>query len=150
MGSEKISGVQFGVMSHYVKLLSFENANIDYRAFNLIPRLKIEVDVEVASDLLASNTYAVSLDFTTDASLQDKNYYKLRLIYTGIFSTLGIPEGSLQAMLFVECPNIIFPFARQILYKTTRDGGHEPLSIDPINFFDEFIESHKIGAMNEL
>ena len=146
MSSDKIGNMQFGVISHYVKLLSFENINIDYQEFGATPKLDVSVDIEVVSDVLAPSTYAVSLNFSTEANSQDKKHFKLRLIYTGIFRISGLPESSLQAMLFVECPKVIFPFARRILYETTRDGGHEPLSIDPINFFDQFIESHKRDA----
>ena len=64
MSSDKIGNMQFGVISHYVKLLSFENINIDYQEFGATPKLDVSVDIEVVSDVLAPNTYAVSLNFS--------------------------------------------------------------------------------------
>jgi preprotein translocase subunit SecB len=47
---------------------------------------------------------------------------------------LNIPQDSLQALLLIECPRLLFPFARRVVADATRDGGFPPLLIDPIDF----------------
>jgi preprotein translocase subunit SecB len=47
---------------------------------------------------------------------------------------MSIPPESLQALLLIECPRLLFPFARRIIADATRDGGFPPLMLDPIDF----------------
>jgi preprotein translocase subunit SecB len=56
------------------------------------------------------------------------------LAYAGIFTLNGIPDNAVEAVLLVECPRLLFPFARNILSETTRDGGFAPVLLQPIDF----------------
>jgi preprotein translocase subunit SecB len=58
----------------------------------------------------------------------------MELSYAGVFMLMHIPKESLQPLLLVECPRLLFPFARRIVADATRDGGFPPLMIDPIDF----------------
>jgi preprotein translocase subunit SecB len=58
----------------------------------------------------------------------------MELVYGGMFGLINIPPDSLQALLLIECPRLLFPFARRIIADTTRDGGFPPLMLDPIDF----------------
>ena len=55
------------------------------------------------------------------------------LAYAGVF-TLNLPNESIEPVLLVECPRILFPFARNILAEVTRDGGFPPVLLQPIDF----------------
>jgi preprotein translocase subunit SecB len=58
----------------------------------------------------------------------------VELTYAGLFSLANVPPDSLQPVLLIECPRLLFPFARRIVADITRDGGFPPLMIDPIDF----------------
>ena len=58
----------------------------------------------------------------------------MELAYGGVFLLANIPEEALQPFLLIECPRLLFPFARRIIADCTRDGGFPPLMIDPIDF----------------
>jgi preprotein translocase subunit SecB len=58
----------------------------------------------------------------------------VELTYAGLFSLSNVPQESLQPVLLIECPRLLFPFARRIVADATRDGGFPPLMIDPIDF----------------
>ena len=60
--------------------------------------------------------------------------FLVEIEYAGLFRLTNIPEQDLEAVLVVECPRQIFPFARRALADVTRDGGYPPLMIDPIDF----------------
>jgi protein translocase subunit secB len=51
----------------------------------------------------------------------------------GIF-TLNVPQEHVQPVLLVECPRLLFPFARNIVADVTRDGGFPPLMLQPVDF----------------
>ena len=58
----------------------------------------------------------------------------MELAYAGAFGLRGIPEESIQPVLLIECPRLLFPFARRIVADIVRDGGMPPLMIEPIDF----------------
>jgi preprotein translocase subunit SecB len=58
----------------------------------------------------------------------------VELVYGGVFKIDGFPQEHVLPILFIECPRLLFPFARQIVAEATRNGGFPPLLIDPIDF----------------
>ena len=67
--------------------------------------------------------------------LENRIAYRIQeLAYGGLFELVNIPADSLQLLLQVECPRLLFPFARRVVADATRDGGFPPLMIDPIDF----------------
>jgi preprotein translocase subunit SecB len=64
--------------------------------------------------------------------------FNTELVYGGVFRISGIPQEHMLPLLFIECPRLLFPFARQIIADATRNGGYPPLMIDPIDFAQMF------------
>lgn len=60
--------------------------------------------------------------------------FLVELEYAGVFEIKNIPENQLHPVLMIECPRIIFPFARRIVSDVTRDGGYPPLMLDIVDF----------------
>lgn len=122
------------VLAQYIKDLSFENPNAPN---SLRPRDKspeINIDVNVNTRSMSDDSYEVELHMEAKATADSDVVFNAELKYSGIFRLQGIPEQSLQPALLIECPRILFPFARQIIADSTRNGGFPPLLIDPIDF----------------
>jgi preprotein translocase subunit SecB len=64
--------------------------------------------------------------------------FNAELVYGGVFRVANFPQEHMLPLLFIECPRILFPFARQIIADATRNGGFPPLLIDPIDFAQMF------------
>ena len=64
--------------------------------------------------------------------------FNAELVYGGVFRIDGFPQEHMLPLLFIECPRLLFPFARQIIADITRQGGFPPLMIDPIDFAQMF------------
>ncbi|MEQ8736944.1 MAG: protein-export chaperone SecB, partial [Hoeflea sp.] len=64
--------------------------------------------------------------------------FNVELVYGGVFRVANFPQEHMLPLLFIECPRILFPFARQIVADATRNGGFPPLLIDPIDFAQMF------------
>ena len=60
--------------------------------------------------------------------------FVVELAYAGVFTLAGIPAETVEPILLVECPRLLFPFARNILSDVTRDGGFPPVLMQPIDF----------------
>lgn len=121
------------VLAQYVKDLSFENpgAPISLQARQQTPQLKI--DVNVGARPVGASEFEVTL--TMEARAGDKEpLFVAEVIYAGLFRVANVPAEHLQPFVLIECPRMLFPFARQILADATRNGGYPPLMIDPIDF----------------
>jgi preprotein translocase subunit SecB len=64
--------------------------------------------------------------------------FNVELVYGGVFRIDGFPQEHMLPLLFIECPRLLFPFARQIIAEATRNGGFPPLMLDPIDFAQMF------------
>ncbi|HCX66865.1 protein-export chaperone SecB [Parvibaculum sp.] len=125
---------QLRVLTQYVKDISFENPNAPQMFGPLEEQPQIGLRVDVGVKRMNDNDYEVTLKISADAKVKDKPMFLVELEYAGLFRLTNIPEKDLEAVLVVECPRQIFPFARRVLADVTRDGGYPPLMIDPIDF----------------
>lgn len=128
------AGAQLRVLTQYVKDLSFENPNAPNSLGPVDEQPSINLRVDVGVKRLADTDYEVALKIGAEAVVKDKPLFIVEAEYAGLFRLTNIPEADLEAVLVVECPRQIFPFARRILADVTRDGGFPPLLIDPIDF----------------
>ena len=122
------------VNGQYIKDLSFE-APTTPGIFALIqqdpPNVNINVDVKAQG--MQNNVFEVVLVIKAECKTGDSVAFILELSYGGVF-TLNVPQEDLEALLLVECPRLLFPFARNIVADATRDGGFPPVMIGPVDF----------------
>lgn len=130
-------GPRLAVLTQYVKDLSFENPRAPQaNPSQLRPEIQVRVDTNARD--LGQSTYEVVLDLKAEARSGSDPLFVAELSYAGVFQISGIPADALQPLLLIQCPTLLFPFARRILADVTRDGGFPPLMIDPIDFVSLF------------
>ena len=76
----------------------------------------------------------MELHLDAKASAGDKVTFAAEIVYAGTFRLENFPQQMLHPAVLIECPRMLFPFARQILAEATRNGGFPPLMLDPIDF----------------
>jgi preprotein translocase subunit SecB len=126
------------ILTQYVKDLSFESpgAPLSLRPRENAPGISINVNVN--ANPIAENDFDVVLTLSAKASEGKDVLFNAELVYGGVFRLVGFPQEHLLPLLFIECPRLLFPFARQIIAEATRNGGFPPLMIDPIDFAQMF------------
>jgi preprotein translocase subunit SecB len=132
-GAEQ-TGPMLSVLAQYIKDMSFENPNAPN---SLRPREKppeIQINVNVGANPLSETDFEVELRLEAKAEEGSDLMFNAELVYAGVFRIQGIPEESMGPAVLIECPRLLFPFARQIISEATRNGGFPPLMIDPIDF----------------
>ena len=136
--SQGTSTPSLNILAQYIKDLSFENpgAPRSLQAREKAPAININVNVN--ANPLTDNDFDVVLTLTAEAKDGDKVLFATELVYGGIFRITGFPQEHMLPVLFIECPRLLFPFARQIVADATRNGGFPPLMIDPIDFAQMF------------
>jgi preprotein translocase subunit SecB len=119
----------------YTKDLSFEvpGAPGIFTSLREQPRVDLQLDVQARPIQDSENVYEVSLQIRADAQADGQTCFIAELVYCGIF-TVTVDQQVLEPVLLVECPRLLFPFARNILADVTRDGGFPPVMLSPIDF----------------
>ena len=121
------------ILGQYLKDLSFENPNTP-QSLSQETAPDIAVSVNVNARPLAANDFEVELHLEAKATANDKVAFAAELVYAGAFRLENFPQQMLHPAVLIECPRLLFPFARQILAEATRNGGFPPLMLDPIDF----------------
>lgn len=126
------------VLAQYVKDLSFESpgAPNSLRGRDKAPGIAINVNVN--ANPLSEAQFDVVLTLNAKASFDKEVLFNVELVYGGVFAVSGFPQEHMLPILFIECPRLLFPFARQIIAEATRNGGFPPLMLDPIDFAQMF------------
>ncbi|HEX5008034.1 MAG TPA: protein-export chaperone SecB [Hyphomonadaceae bacterium] len=123
------------VLAQYVKDLSFENPGLfSNQQGNTAPEIELGIDVRVEPGPPQDHVFAVELRLSAKAKRQETIVFIAELIYVGVFQLQEARREDMEAILLIECPRLLFPFARRIIADITREGGHPPLMIDPIDF----------------
>jgi preprotein translocase subunit SecB len=122
------------VHAQYIKDLSFENPRSPHSLMEQgQPQLGLNVLVKTRQ--LEGSTYEVALVIEADAKTDKSEVvFALELVYGGVFTLGEIPQEAVGPMLLIECPRLLFPFARAVVANTTREAGFPPLQIAPVDF----------------
>ena len=122
------------INSQYIKDLSMEipHAPHIFKKLNENgPKIAVEVNIE--NKPLEENIYNVLMNVTVNGDAKDEKAFILELSYGAVVS-LNIPAEHHEAVLMVEIPHMIYPFARQIVANTMANAGLPPLMLNPIDF----------------
>ena len=133
--------VKFQVLAQFVRDLSFENAVV--RGTGVVPAGQPDIQVQVSLDARkreAEGHFEVISKYKIESKTKDtgQTLFLVELEYGGIFMIEGLPQEQLHPFLLIECPRILFPFARRIISDVTRDGGFPPLNLDMIDFMSMY------------
>ena len=128
--------IKMSVLTQFIRDMSFENVMAQKGVSGEVqPDVNVQVNLD-AQKRAQDHQYQVSMKLVIDSSSKDKQtkLFLLELDYGGIFHIEGIPDDQLHPFLLIECPRMLFPFARRIVSDVTRDGGFPPLNLENIDF----------------
>jgi len=127
-------GPALNALVQYTKDLSFENPNAPQSLGPQESAPNISIQVNVNARQLAETDFEVSLVLEGSAGEGAGTLFKFELDYAGVFRLTNVPADQAHPVVMIECPRLLFPFARQIIADAVRNGGFPPLYIDPIDF----------------
>ncbi len=118
---------QLNVVAQYIKDFSFENPNAPQSLTTGPTPPQIAIQINVAAKPLAENDIEVTLKLDGKAENAGNLMFRFELEFAGVFRIQNVPPESLNAVVLIECPRLLFPFAREIIATTVRNGGFPPL-----------------------
>jgi preprotein translocase subunit SecB len=128
------SAPMLNALVQYTKDFSFENPNAPRSLGPQDKAPNISIQVNVNAKQVAELDFEVNIVLEGSAGEGAETLFKFELDYAGIFRLQNIPQADMHPVVMIECPRLLFPFARQIIADAVRSGGFPPLYIDPIDF----------------
>jgi preprotein translocase subunit SecB len=137
VGAQAEAAPQLNVLAQYVKDLSFENPNAPRSLQQQQGQPSINIQINVNAKPLSGNEYEIELKIEGRAEVPGANplfLFGFDLLYAGVFRIVNVPQENLHPVIMIECPRLLFPFARELIATAVRNGGFPPLMIDPVDF----------------
>jgi len=140
------------VLAQYIRDLSFENGLA--QGSLTMPVGQPDIQVQVSLDARKRDTehqFEVTTKFRIESKVKEGNQtlFIVEMEYGGLFHIEGVPQDQMHPFLLIECPRILFPFARRIISDITRDGGFPSLNLDMIDFMalyrQELLRQQQLG-----
>jgi preprotein translocase subunit SecB len=122
------------LIGQYIRDLSFENPGAPASIMTGGANPGFQVSINVGVKKQADDIFAVELTLNAKAEREKVVLFAVELVYGGVFRLRNVPEAQLAPLLMIECPRLIFPFARQVLANVTQQGGFPPLMMEPVDF----------------
>jgi preprotein translocase subunit SecB len=130
-GSE--SAPSFEIQRIYVKDSSYEAPNTPH-TFTEDWKPEVQLNLETKSNRIQDNVHEVVLSVTATVASSKKSAFLVEVHQAGIFMISGFPQEQLHHMLGSFCPNILFPYAREMISDLVVRGGFPQLILAPVNF----------------
>ncbi|HZT26802.1 MAG TPA: protein-export chaperone SecB [Pseudolabrys sp.] len=122
------------VVAQYIKDFSFENPNAPRSMMPTGQQPQIAIQIKVDANPMAEGDVEVALKLEGKAENSGNLMFAFDLTYAGVFRVRNVPQESMSPVVMIECPRLLFPFAREIIANTVRNGGFPPLLLDPVDF----------------
>ena len=126
-------GPGFGIEKLYLKDVSVEVPNSP-EIFTSRETPKISVELNNNAKPLPEGFFEVALQITVTSKIADKTAFLIDVTQAGIFAVKNLPEESLEPILAITCPNILFPYAREAISDLITKAGFTTVLLNPINF----------------
>lgn len=146
--SAETNGPAFTVEKIYVKDVSFEVPG-GPAIFNEQAQPQLQMNLNQSVQRLNENAFEVVLGITLTCSANEKTLYVAEVKQAGVFGLVGFDAQTLDAMLGTHCPNVLYPYTRQLISDLIQAGGFPPFYLQPINFDALYAEGLRQRAQQQ-
>lgn len=137
----------FTMDKFYVKDLSLEIPHAP-QIFLQMDNPQIDIELHTASAAIAEGVYEVNVNTTVTAKVAEKIMFLIEAKQAGIFSIRNLAAPELEAVLAVMCPNILFPYLREVISDVSVRAGFPPIFLNPVNFDVLYQQKKQVDADN--
>ena len=125
---------QLSLQKIYTKDVSFEAPGAPQIFQGTASQPNVELNLSQRVTQLGEAAFEVVLSVTATCKIDDKTAYLAEVHQAGIFGLSGFDASGRDAVLATYCPNVLFPYARQVVSDLVQNGGFPPFFLQPINF----------------
>ena len=147
-GAAGADQAQFTIQKIYVKDVSFEVPGAP-QVFSEPGQPQLELNLNQKVGRVGDGLFEVVLGITLTCKLSDKTIYLAEIQQAGLFALAGFEPNVLDALLGTQCPNVLYPYARQIIGDLIQAGGFPPFLMQPLNFEGLYAEALRQRAAQQ-
>lgn len=129
------------LIGQYIRDLSFESPGAPGSIMLGSGNPTFSPSINVGAKKEADEIYAVEITLNAKAERDSAILFNVELIYGGVFRIRNVPDERMPELLMIECPRLIFPFARQVMASVTQQGGFPPLMLEPVDFSALYVQN---------
>ena len=123
----------FSIEKIYVKDLSLEVPNAPQCFLERDPP-QVDVQLQTTGTAVGDAIFDVVLTTTVSAKIGDKTQFLVEVAQGGLFHIRNVPEAEIEPIIAVACPNILFPYVREVVSDAISRAGFPPVLLAPVNF----------------
>lgn len=148
---EQNAGPVFGIEKLYVKDLSVEVPNAP-AIFLEQDAPQIDVQLNTNATALGDGAFEVVLTVTVSSKIGDKTVFLVEVGQAGVFRIMNIPDDQLEPIIAIACPNLLYPYAREVISDASTRAGFPPVVLQPVNFEAMYMarQEQMAGAPTEV
>ena len=124
---------QFSIQKIYTKDISFESPGSP-KVFTEKWEPSVDFNLGTNSSPIEDSLFEVAITVTVTVKTDQTTAYLVEVTQAGIFSLAGFADEEMGPMLGSFCPNILFPYAREVVSDLVAKGGFPQLLLAPVNF----------------
>ncbi|HUA80926.1 MAG TPA: protein-export chaperone SecB [Dyella sp.] len=137
---------QLALQKIYVKDVSFEAPNApqifqDIGEITEAPQVQLNLSQQATG--LGNDLFEVVLTLTLTCTIDERTAYLAEVKQAGLFGIAGFTEADQAGIIGSYCPNLLFPYARQVISSLVQEGGFPPFLLQPINFEALYAEQQR-------
>ena len=149
MGDLTIEDAPLDITHQYIKDLSFENPQSPQFIVEADATPEIALHINAKPKPIGDRRFEVTLLLEATARHNEEVVFVVELQYSGHVVIGDVEDEHIQPLLLIEAPRLLFPFARQILSDTVRNGGFPPLLLNPVDFMDIYAQGTAVASEDE-
>lgn len=123
----------FAIEKLFVKDLSVEVPNAP-RIFLERDTPQVEIQMTTAANPIDEGYYEVLVNVTVTAKLAEKTVFLVEASQAGVFQIRNVAQAELEPVLGITCPNILYPYVREVVSDAVVRAGFAPVVLNPVNF----------------
>jgi preprotein translocase subunit SecB len=146
LGNSPASQPQLVLQKIYVKDVSFEAPNapqIFQEVGEITEAPQVQLNLTQRANNLGNDLYEVVLSLTLTCTVNERTAYLAEVHQAGLFGIAGFSEADHAGIIGSYCPNLLFPYARQVISGLVQEGGFPPFLLQPINFEALYAEQQR-------
>jgi preprotein translocase subunit SecB len=132
----------FNMDKIYVKDLSLEIPHAP-KIFMERDNPQVDIQLHTQASSVEEGVFEVLVMATVTAKFGERVMFLIEVKQAGIFQIRNVPTDELEPILAVMCPNILFPYLREVVSNVAVRGGFAPVLLNPINF-DALYQQQKL------
>jgi len=139
----------FSIEKIYVKDLSLEIPNAP-AVFLEREQPAVDIQLHHNSTAIEDGVYQTVLTATVTAKAGDRTLFLVEAAQAGIFTVRNLPQPEVEPLLAIACPNILFPYVREVISDATTRAGFPPVILSPVNFEAIYAQQRQQAASDAV